>query len=293
MTPHAGACKLRIEKVQVQKVLIHFHNEDTRLTYSSEAVVALVGKNATSQFCNISLTVDELRHAIPFACFDTPSKEDNEITNKRNDSMKERLVLCKTDMLFVLSDFDSNEDCSACVRYVTQLKEHGWSFLVTHERNRKSNVITQIANRFCHIIFVENDVDNLFCPVKQLLIDYCRSSFIGIDMADVLSVYPNNSKRQSSFTRYSFPNIHTMKASIPEILSWVKTKKSDFYLHPDFMLFMNVPHTVGLDDIEEIAVSMIEDCNDSEIIWAYNFNAADDDNSCMLLLQIIFPRIDN
>ena len=280
-------------------MIIRFYDEDTSWVYNNEAVVALVGKEATNQFHNISMSVNELKSAFPFVCFDTPSKEDfdwmvyeNEIENKLNCGMNDRLALCQTDMLFVLSDFDSNEDYEVCARYATQLKDNGVSFLVTHERNRKCDAIAQIANKFRHVIFVENDVDNLFFPVKQLLVDYCRPSFIGIDMADVLSVFPNNRKRQSNFVRYSFPNMNAMKAFIPELTSWVKTKKSSFTLPPDFMLFMNVSQTTGLDDIEEIAVSIIEDYADSEIIWSCNFNSIESDNSCTLLLQTIFPIVE-
>ena len=194
-------------------------------------------------------------------------------------------------MLFVLSDFDSDEDFEACAGYAAQLKENGLSFLVTHERNRKNAAITQIANKFRHIIFVENDVDNLFYPVKQLLIDYYRPSFIGIDMADVLSVYPNNRKRQANFVRYSFPNMNAMKAFIPELLNKVQSKTSDFSFPPDFMLFMNVSQTAGLDDIEEIAVSIVENYADSEIVWSCNFNSNENDDSCTLLLQTVFPIV--
>ena len=280
-------------------MLIRFYNEDTSWVYNDEAVVALVGKSATNQFDNITLSVDEIKSAFPFVCFDTPSKKDfdwmiyeNEIENKLKRGMNDRLALCQTDMLFVLSDFDSNEDYDICVRYATQLKEDGLSFLVTHERNRKSDAIAQIGNKFRHVIFVENDVDNLFYPVKQLLVDYYRPSFIGIDMADVLSVYPRKRKRQSNFVRYSFPNITALKAFIPELTSWVKTKNSSFSFPPDFMLFMNVSQTTGLDDIEEIATRVMDDYYNSEIIWSCNFNSDKGDDSCTLLLQTVFPIVE-
>ena len=83
-------------------MLIRFYNEDTSWVYNNEAVVALVGKSATTQFDNITLAVDELEAAFPFVCFDTPSKEDfrwmvyeNEIEQKLNDGIKKRLAFCE------------------------------------------------------------------------------------------------------------------------------------------------------------------------------------------------------
>lgn len=134
-------------------MFIRFMNEETSWIYNNEAVVALVGNSATRQFCNISLFVNELKSAHPFVCFDTPSKEDlnclfyeQEIDNKLKFGMEERLSLCDTDMLFVLSELETAEDVDACIQYVEQAKDDGLSFFITHGNNKHREELACIAN---------------------------------------------------------------------------------------------------------------------------------------------------
>lgn len=276
-------------------MLIRFINEETSWIYKNEAVVALVGKEAMRQFQNVSLFVNEMKSAYPFVCFDTPTKEDfdylvydQEIDNKLKFGMKERLSLCNTDMLFVLSELETAEEVKTCLLYVEQAKEDGISFFITHEKNKHREELVSISDKFKHIIYIENEVDNLFYPVKQLLCDYYRPGFIGIDMADVWSVYSSQQRKNASFLRHSFTDMKAMREYASKLLQCLKFKKASADSCQDFLVFMEISPKVGLDDIEEILMSLAGDYIDSQIIWSCNFNNDESDETCTLTVQTVY-----
>ena len=148
-------------------MFISFFDEDARRMYDNEAVIALVGKRATRLFCDFSLSINELRSSLSFVCFDAPLKEDrtwsinDQPDNKPKFGMNERLSLCDTDMLFVLSDLEDTDDVEICLRYVEQVKEDGLSFLVTHEKNKGCEKLACLSAEYDHIIYVENEKEKL------------------------------------------------------------------------------------------------------------------------------------
>lgn len=276
-------------------MLIKFLNEETSWVYNNEAVVAIVGKSATNQFQNILLSVNEIKSTYPFVCFDTPSKEDfnwliceQKIENKLKFCMEERLSLCRTDMLFVLSELETTKDIDACLQYVEQVKDNGLSFFITHEKNKQREELVRISTKFKHIIYVEDEAVNLFYPVKQLICDYYRTGFIGIDIADVLSVFQKQHKMTSWFFRRSFSDVSSMKEYIPKLLQLIEERKEVEEPCPDFLVFIEASQNFGLDDMENILLSLSENYTDLQIIWSCNFNFEEKDNTCTLVLQTVY-----
>lgn len=266
---------------------IQFFNKESNWIYNDKAVVALVGKKAEQQFRKFSLTVDEVESVFPFVCFDSPHIEIDreEVTQRYEDALKNRMELCKTDMLFVLSELESMDEIEKCLLYGEQLKKNGLSFLITHKRNRHRDDLVDSISRFSHIIFVEDDSTNLFYPAKQLLCDYYRVSYIGIDMADVFSVYPQHTRKESCFTRKSFSNIKEMKKYSISLLEDIERKKET----PDLMFFIEGSTHTGIDEIENILYPFAEKYMDSQLIWSYYFDMNSMDESCTLTFQKVLP----
>lgn len=265
--------------------------------YSDEATVALVGHSAAEQFRNVVFSVDELSSGFPFICFDSPSQRiydwignESEIERVYKEAAAERVKLCKTDLLFVLSELESREDITDCLLYAEQLKDDGLSFFVTHEKNRTNEAMPYIASKFSHIIFSRSDDTNIFLPVKQLLIDYYRPSYVGVDMADAFSVFPRTTKMFSFFSMRSYANIDEMIKNIPEMLREIDVKSKQYIASPDFMIFLNIPANTGLEKIADFITAIADPYPDASVIWSNWFDFKNENKTCTLLLQTIFPQ---
>ena len=262
--------------------------------YGTDVVVALVGDNAAHQFRQTSLSMEEIEVTMPFTCVDTRYTE-QELQNIIRAIKDSHMLLCPSDTLFVLSELETEKDLDNCLKFSEQLKSYNLSFLVTHEKNRHKVEFPNIASKFKHTIFVTDDTVNLFYPVKHLICDYYRPSCVGIDVADVFYVFMTECKMTSYFLRKTFPHMDAMKDYVPELLADIDAKIKVEHSYPNFMFFIEVSQSMALDEIDNFTSSVIDKYADydTNIVWSFNFNREESDDTCTLLLQTVFPSQEN
>ena len=86
-----------------------------------------------------------------------------------------------------------------------------------------------------------------------------------------------------------------MKDYVPELLADIDAKIKVEHSYPNFMFFIEVSQSMALDEIENFTSSVIDKYAgyDTNIVWSFNFNREESDDTCTLLLQTVFPSQEN
>ena len=86
-----------------------------------------------------------------------------------------------------------------------------------------------------------------------------------------------------------------MKDYVPELLADIDAKIKVEHSYPNFMFFIEVSQSMALDEIENFTSSVIDKYAgyDTDIVWSFNFNREENDDTCTLLLQTVFPSQEN
>jgi len=257
-------------------MILKLPSENKKWVYNSEAVIAVVGNGAQTEFDNIGFTEEDRESAFPLVCFDVHTAEDV------NNHSELRIA----DMMFVVSELETQNEYDIC-KIIAQIgREASHLFLVTHGRNLHRLRVAEFEKEFGNIILVEDDAVNIFSPVKHLLIDLYKPSFIGIDMGDILLAFEMGNRRYSYYSKRRYDTMSDMISDIPEMQNAIGLK-TNALSKPSFIVFMELEQSVALERIDEFLSELTSDYPDSQFIWSLTFNEEQNDKSCTLQLQTV------
>lgn len=276
-----------------------FEIKSPEYTDEFEFVVAFSGASAKEYLDKDIFSLQELSYIKSLTCFDIPTKEnpsfflydEDKLSEQIQEEMNKRIALCKDKMLFVISDLDDCYELKTCCNLADNVGENGYSVFVTHENNRNSDNIKTVQEHFKHIIFVSDEVSDLFCAVKLFVRDFNVPGFIGVDLADAF--YPIRNSEKSFYFKKKFDSVKAIKKALPDLFNLKISDASDNGKALWFILYLQADRNLSLEDVDTVATALRDSYPNCEMSWTCGVNKDEADKSWTVSLLYCFADIES
>lgn len=274
--------------------IMFFEIKSSEYTDDFEFVVAFSGASSKEYLDKDVFSLQELFYIKSLTCFDIPTKEnpsfflydEDKLSEQIQEEMNKLIALCKDKMLFVISDLDDCSELEACCDLADNVGDNGFPVFVTHKNNRNSDGIKTVQEHFKHIIFVSDEVSDLFCAVKLFVRDFIVPGFNGVDLADAF--YPIRNSESSFYIQKKFGSVKTIKKALPDLFNLEIPSASDNSKGLWFVLYLQAARNSCLEDVDTVAAALRDRYPDCEMSWTCGVNKDEADKSWTASLLYCF-----
>lgn len=259
--------------------------------------VATVGETAHEYLSGRIFSLDELSCCSPvtfvkvreFSDYIRCVDDEKEAASRLEKDTRDLAASCHKKQLYVLSEIEDLYAAKQCCELARNTGELGYSVLITHEKAKYSQYISEICSVFNHIIFLPDDATYVVEVLRWLICGFIQPGCIGIDYSG--AHYVLTSAKESYCSKIQYKDAATLKDSFGDFLtnSHVACEKGQEVVNRLFGVW--VPHDFDLYDVMELA-DEIKQISPGEVMQTCLFNENKNDKTwAVILLSAVSKKV--